>query len=534
MRQFEIMKNKWYLSVFIFLFGAILSLAFAPFGYEFLAVFSLAMLLFVWTNNLTATFYEPEINQAKDKNEINSRLNISHAKANAIYGFLFGLGFFGFSVYWVYISIHNYGNANAILAIIITLSLIAYLAIFIAVLGFIFTKIFPQNNFLKIFIVFPSLWTLFEFLRGWLFTGFPWMFIGYSQIDAPLRGYAPFIGVYGISFLVAFTASALVVVFKTKKFWQRLIIIILTILIWICGAILAKIDWTKSDKEFKVSLIQANVAQELKWQILERDNILQKYFDLTKNNLHNDIIVWPEAAIPAFPDQVKSFLHKIAILAKNNHSTIISGIPINEQINNSDVYFNAMISVGTYDNKYLKRHLVPFGEYVPLEFVFSNFMNYFAIPMSNFIPGNNKQPDFVIDSTTIAPFICYEIAYPYLVLDYLPKAGLLLTISDDSWFGKSIALAQHLEIARMRSLETGRYQLVVANTGLTAIIDSFGKVIAKAPAFNDFVVNGKIPIKSGSTPWICFGHYLWILLAIVCFIIAWHNQRKKSNFDKKS
>lgn len=501
MKKFDILKNQWYASVLLFIFGAILSLAFAPFGYYPLALFSLAMLLYVWINT-------QKVNQ------------------NSYYGFLYGLGFFSFSVYWLYISIHNYGNANSILAIIITAIFIFYLAIFFALFGFVFTKFFPKNNLLKVLLIFPAGWTLTELLRGWLFTGFPWMFLGYSQIDSPLRGYAPLFGVYGISFLTAYSAAVLIAIFRTKKLLQRIIIIIFSLLIWLGGAILAKIDWTKPDtKEMSVSLVQANIPQEVKWQILERKDILQNYFNLTKNNL-TELVVWPEAAIPAFPYQVKNFLNKIDNLTKNNHSTVITGILIDKTKNTKDIYYNAMMSFGAFHNTYLKRHLVPFGEYVPFESIFGNFMKYFAIPMSDLIAGDSKQADFIVNDFVIAPFVCYEIAYPYLVLNYLPKAGLLITISDDSWFGKSIALAQHLEIARMRSLETGRYQLVVANTGLTAIVNSFGEIVAKAPAFSSYVLKGKIQIRAKATFFVCFGKYLWILLIIVCLLMAWHNRSK--------
>lgn len=515
MRKVELIRKKMFLSFFAFVLGAILPLAFAPFEYYPIAFFCLASLLFLWSNAGKNTLTNESL--------VGTKLNNNQlAKNNALYGFYFGLGFFGFSVYWVYISIHNFGNASSILAIGITLLFILYLSLFPALQGYLVTKFFPHNNLRKLLLVFPSSWVLLELFRGWLFTGFPWMYLGYSQIDAPLRGFAPIFGVYGVSFLTVFTAAAVVGFFMTKEVFKRTSIAVLTLFIWFSGFVLAKIDWTKqSGKELTVSLIQANVPQELKWQLLERNSILKKYVDFTKQNLSSDIIVWPEAAIPAFQNQVDNYLLHMGKLAKDNNITIISGIPIIEHENSAvENYFNGMISFGNDNNKYLKRHLVPFGEFVPLKFWFGNFMDYFSIPMSDFASGHDNQPDFLINKTIIAPFICYEIAYPNLVLSYFPKAGLIVTISDDSWFGKSLALAQHLEIARMRSLETGRYQLVVANTGLTAIVDSFGKVVAQAPAFKDFALDGKVQIRTGATFWVCYGHYLWILLIILCLVFA--------------
>lgn len=497
-------KSRVFLHFVSFILGAITVLGFAPFNYYLVVFFSLGMLLFIW------------INSGKSTAEINSA-----AVLNASLGYCFGLGFFGFSVFWIYISIHNFGNANAFLSSFITLIFILYLALFPALTGYILTRFFPKNNFRKFLLAFPALWVLVECFQGWFLTGFPWMNLGLSQIDSPLRGFAPIFGIYGVSFFTVFTAGLIVNIFLAKKLWQKILLIILIILLWTLSGFLTQIAWTKqSGKELTVSLIQANISQELKWEPLERENILQKYLELTKPNLNSNLIVWPEAAIPAFPRQVSDYLNKLQKLIKQNHTTIITGIPLSDSTNGKELYYNGMLSFGNNENKYLKRHLVPFGEFVPLQWLVGNFMSYFAIPMSDFTSGNGAQPDFVINDIVIAPFVCYEIAYPAQVLDYFPRAGLIITISDDSWFGKSIALAQHLAIARMRSLETGRFQLVVANTGFTAIINSAGKIQDLAPAFKDAVLNGNVQIRTGTTFWVLAGHYLWFWLVVLCLGIA--------------
>lgn len=497
----KIFHSKTSMSVLAIFSGAVLPLAFAPFGYYLVAEVSLVLLLFVW-------------------------LGASPGKA-FWYGWLFGLAFFGCGIYWVYISVHHYGNAPVILAAAILALLVAFLALYPAIQGYLLNKFFPENNWPKFLLAFPASFVILEWFRGWVLSGFPWLFLGYGHVSSPLGGWAPIFGVYGVSFLIALTAGAIFYLLYLRKNKKLLISLIsLVILLWVIGVSLTKINWTRQVGEpIQVSLIQGNISQEQKWKPEELWTILNSYSFLTAKNFSSKIIVWPEAAIPAYQDDAWVYLKLLSFMAKRHGTTILSGIPFHDDKTDRD--YNGIIALGADNGKYYKRHLVPFGEYLPLKFALSWLHKFFTIPMSGFSRGSKKQPELLAQGIVLAPFICYEIAYPCLVLDYLPKAGMLLTVCDDSWFGKSIASAQHLEIARMRSLEVGRYQLLTANTGITAVIDAKGKILTRAPEFQQAVITEKVKNLSGRTPWVAFGKYLWLPLLLLGLLWAWIKRKNK-------
>ncbi|MDR1012499.1 MAG: apolipoprotein N-acyltransferase [Coxiellaceae bacterium] len=483
-----------YLGITAFISGIILPFAFAPFGCYLLAEFSLILLLFIWS--------------------------LSSTKMAFWYGGLFGISFFGYGIHWLYISIHHYGGISSLFAGLVVALLVIFLAFYYATFGYLLNSFFPGISLIKFLLVFPISFALLEWIRGWFFSGFPWLFLGYSHIDSPLRGWATIFGIYGVSLVIAETAGAsfCILLFRNRK---KLVIslVLLIVLLWNLGWIFSRINWTQPIGEpIQVSLIQGNFSQKQKWQKDELINILNTYAFLTAKNFSSKIIVWPETAIPAYPEDIQSYLKSLSLMAKRNGIAILSGIPLKEK-NHS---YNGIITLGVDENiKYYKRHLVPFGEYLPFRFILSRFHRFFIIPMSDFINGSNDQPNFVVHNIVFAPFICYEIAYPYLVLNYIPKAGMLLTVCDDSWFGQSIASFQHLEIARMRSLEVGRYQLFAANTGITAIINHKGEIVEKAPEFKQSVLNANVQNFVGKTPWVVFGKYLWFLLSLLGLWWSW-------------
>ncbi|MBU0744486.1 MAG: apolipoprotein N-acyltransferase [Gammaproteobacteria bacterium] len=500
--MWKLLKNlnpKIYLGIVALFGGAILPLAFAPFGYYLVAEVSLVLLLFVW-------FW-------------------SSPKLAFWYGWLFGAAFFSGGIYWVYISIRYFGNAPVILAIAILALLVALMGLYTAVQGYLLNHFYPENRWYKFLLVFPASFVVLEWIRGWFLSGFPWLFLGYGHIDSPLSGWATIFGVYGVSFFVAQTAGAVFWMFCNRKNKMILAVLMLFIaIIWGMGAVFARIDWTKQYGDLlEVSLIQGNTPQEQKWNPNELPSILNQYSFLTAKNLTSKIIVWPEAAIPVFPEEVSQYLKSISMMAKKNKITILSGVPFYDK--KDDRYYNGIISFGAKEGRYYKRHLLPFGEYLPLKGFLSWLREFLIIPMSDFSSGSKNQPDLFAGDILLAPFICYEVAYPALALDYLPKAGLLVTVSDDSWFGESIALAQHLEISRMRSLEVGRYQLISTNTGISAIVDAKGKVIAEAPEFKQVVLKSKVGNFVGRTPWVAFGRFLW--LPIFLFFLLWARRMNK-------
>lgn len=493
------LKKKTFSSLIALFAGAILPLGFAPFGHYLVTEVSLGLLLLIWSQTTS------------------SRLSFW-------YGWLFGLTFFGCGVYWVYISIHHFGNAPIPLAILILALLVTFMALYPALQGYLLNRIFPQNDWRKFLVAFPAIWVILEWLRGWVITGFPWLFLGYSHIDSLLRGWATVFGAYGVSFAIAQTAGAIVCLyFYRKKIKSIILLILLITTLWIGGYCLAKINWTKkTDTPIKVSLIQGNISLDQKWNENEWLSILNSYTILTAQNFSSKLIVWPEAAIPVLTADAQFYLKLLSKTAKKYNTTILSGVSFyDSQAGN---YSNGILAFGANEGRYHKRHLVPFGEYLPLRFMLGWLHNYLMIPMSDFSSGTKNQPALLIGKTLLAPFICYEIAYANLVLDYLPKAGILVTVCEDGWFGESIAAAQHLEIARMRSLEVGRYQLLATSTGITAIIDSSGKIISQLPTFKQAVLTANIQLLSGATPWVKFGQYIWLLSLLVILLVA---KRKK-------
>ncbi len=490
----NLLKSLNYRDLISLLAGGLLAFAFAPFNIYPLAVICPAILLIVWRDcSLKQAFWR---------------------------GFIFGIGFFGIAASWIFVSIHEFGNTSAPLAVFITSLFVFFLSLYPAVQGYVLTRFFPCDNFSKFCLAFPSSWVLLEWIRGWFLSGFPWLFLGASQVASPLSGLAPVIGEYGISFVVVFCSGLLVYGFYalfTPKKWRAALCFLAIILIWVGAALLTSINWTKPQGQpIKVSLVQGNIPQQLKWDPAYLQATLQSYYQLTETHWDSQIIVWPEAAIPMLLNDAKNFLDPLDQEAKQHHTAFITGIPIQDGFD----YYNGIISLGIGHGIYYKRHLVPFGEYVPLDSLLRGLIGIFNIPMSNFSAGPFQQNNLRTDDTIIAPFVCYEIAYPKLVLSLLPQANLLLTVSNDAWFGDSFAPAQHLQIGQMRALETGRYHLFSSNTGLTAIITPQGKIQASAPPFQKAVLTGTVQKLVGATPYVWMGYIPILVLMGLLFLIA--------------
>ena len=398
--------NKLTLNIFSLLSGALLPFAFAPFHWYPLAFISPAVLLFIW---LRSTPWQ------------------------ALYrGFLFGIGLFGVGASWVYISIHTFGNASTALAGLITALFVLILAVFPATQGLFFTILFRRSRTpLTCLLAFPAVWILWECLRTWIFSGFPWLFLGYSQLDSLLRGFTPLFGVYGLSLITTVISGslALLIVYKNCKF--KVASLCLIILLFGIGAALSTAKWTHpSGKTVSASLVQGNISQTLKWNNAALLNILKIYRDETNQHWNSKIIVWPEAAIPAFPQQVQFYIDLMQKEAQQHGVALILGVPtLNSK---TQEYHNSMIVLGNGKGLYSKRKLVPFGEYIPLKNIFSGIMKKFNIPMSGFTPGAANQPPMIAAGIPFSPFICYEIAYPVEIIDSVKNTQLIVVISDDS------------------------------------------------------------------------------------------------------
>ncbi|HEV2614057.1 MAG TPA: apolipoprotein N-acyltransferase [Gammaproteobacteria bacterium] len=461
-----------------FIAGAILPMAFAPVGFEGLAILSPVVLLFLLDN-------------------------ISPKQA-LLRGLVYGLGFFGFGAYWIYISIDTYGNTNFIIAGIITAGFIGILAMFPAVMCYVYKK------YINAFFGFACLWVIFEWIRSWFFTGFPWLLLGQSQTNNLfLKGYAPIVGVYGLSFLTVFTASLFYNLCKNNK---KILSGILFVLIWSAGYCLNYIQWTHPISEpFPITLIQGNIPEMTKWDPHQAYKSLKTYEALSAQHLDSKMIIWPEAAITMLNVDAKPFLEDLNKTAEQHKTAIITGIPIYK----NNKYYNGAIVVGDGHGEYLKRHLVPFGEYVPLEKYLRGLIGFFNLPMSSFTPGPQVQHLLSVQGMSVAPFICYEIAYSHLLRTDLPRAEILVTMSNDSWFDQSEALAQHRQIAQLSAEMTQRYMLVATNSGKTAVIDPFGNIVASAPENQPAFITSSVQAMGGTTPWITFGNWPILILMLI-------------------
>jgi len=455
-------------------------------------------------------------------------LNTSPKRALCL-GFFFGLGLFGTGVYWVFISIHVIGEVPTLLAGIITALFIAILSVFPASVAYVANRYFADlPPAAKLIYVYPALWVTSEWIRSFIFTGFPWLFIGYSQTNSPLKGFAPLLGVYGISFIALLTSALFVHAFiqlKQRQYLRSYTSLFIILTLWIGGGLLNLIKWTKAQQEpISVALVQGNIAQTIKWTPEFLQLSLDRYQSLTEPLWKKDtLIIWPEAAIPMALQDASDFINQLNDRAKKSQASLILGIPIRNE--NGD-YYNAVATLGSNNQVYLKRHLVPFGEYTPYSDLFSDALKFMNIPMSNMAPGKPRQEPLELNHTKILTSVCYEIAFPDLIRSTDPNIGLLLTVTNDAWFGKSNAQAQHLQMAAMRSLEFARPLLFVSNDGITAIVNANGEIQAAAPPHTAFVLHGTIQARTGLTPWMRFGSDLILMIIIASLITAYRHKKR--------
>lgn len=471
--------------------GALLVLAFAPGSLFPLAVLSPALLFLLW-------------------------MDATPGRA-AWRGFLYGLGLFGAGVSWVYVSLHNYGNMPAPMAAFATLLFVAVLALFPALLGYLQARWFPVRGMWFMAAALPALWVLAEWWRGWFLTGFPWLNLGYSQAGTWLSGYAPWLGVYGVSLACAVSAGLVAqAVREPRKSWR--LCLPLLVAVWAGGWAAGQVQWVyPAGEPLRAALVQANVSLAEKWHPEKRSTIVHRYLELNQSALGAQLIVWPEAAIPAYLDEVKPELDTIARLAREHGSEFLIGVV--ERTPDRRRYYNSVVAVGAVSGIYRKHHLVPFGEFLPLRSWTEWLLDYLQIPMSNFSRGASDQLPLVAAARRIGITICYEDAFGGEVIRMLPEAELLVNVSEDAWFGDSLAPHQRLQMARLRSLETGRPMLRAANTGPSAAIDHRGVVIARSPQFRPFILLTQVQPMQGATPYVRAGN-LPLVLALVALTAA--------------
>ena len=427
-------------------------------------------------------------------------------------GFAFGAGFFLAGVSWIYVSLHVFGLMPAPLAGIATVGFCLVLALFPALVGWLQARLgLPRA--LNLLLVLPALWTLAEWVRGWLFTGFPWIATGYSAVDTALAGLAPIAGVYGLSFALAMIAGAIALV-PAASTPQRALAVLVAIAWFVAGGAAGRIEWTRArGAPIEVALLQGNIPQELKFVPGRYESIVNTYLKLLERAPAR-LTVLPETAIPRFigdlePELVRAFrAHGIA-----NGGDVLVGLPTGDPRGR---YYNSMVSFGTSPSGvYSKSHLVPFGEFMPPGF--SWIVAILKIPLAEFTRGPQVQQPLAIAGERVAVNICYEDAFGEEIIRQLPEATLLVNASNVAWFGDSLAPAQHLQIARMRSIETGRAMLRATNTGVTAIIDHRGRT-ERLEGFSEGVLVGKVIGREGATPYVRFGNTG--VLAIIASVLV--------------
>ena len=472
--------------------GAALALAFAPFGLFLVAFGSLAALFLAWRE-------------------------CRSPRRAFLRGWLFGLGAFGVGMSWVQESF-AFANVAGVLAFVLAAGLVAGLALYPACLGWLLVRVAPSGSDApRLLATYPAAWTLWEWLRGWAFTGFPWLQVGYSQIDGPAAGWLPVIGVHGAGAITAFAAGA--IAFALVRRDRRAFVVLgASAAMWAAGTGLARIDWVRpAGAPVEVAIVQGNVAQGEKWRPEMRDVTLERYAALTRERFGADLVVWPETALPGFFDTFRAFAHELLTEAVKHGSAVLTGVPMRD--GPGGPYLNAVAMLGAEPGFYFKRRLVPFGEYLPFAFVLRPVVDALGIRMADFSPGPRAQEPMRLGRHALGVSICYEIAFaPAARLD-LPEAALLVTVSNDAWFGDSIGPHQHLEIARVRAAETGRWLVRATNTGLSAVISPRGEVRGRLPQFEVAADTFEVVPMAGATPYVRFGDAP-VLLALAVWFVA--------------
>ncbi|MDD4928498.1 MAG: apolipoprotein N-acyltransferase [Gallionella sp.] len=471
------------------LVGALCVFGFAPFGVFPLPVAALAVLFVHWCRAQTP-------------------------RAAARTGFAFGLGLFGAGISWIYVALHDFGSMPMWLAAPATLLFAAFLALFTALAGYLQAR-FRVPLSARVVLVMPAVWVSIEWLRGMIFTGFPWLTLGYAHSDSSLAGYAPLLGVYGVSLLAAICAGLLAILWIERR--RALAAIAVLIAVWGAGELLRHVSWTESfGTPFSVTLVQGNIPQDIKFNEDELAGTLDTYRRLVMQNPAR-LTILPETALPMLRDDVpQELIEQLRDNARRNNGDLLVGVFDRDR----GGYYNSVFPLGVSDDRfayeephYRKHHLVIFGEFIPLRPVFGWLINELLnIPMGDLARGELVQSPLNVAGQQVAVNICYEDVFGEEIIMALPAATLLVNVTNDGWYGYSHAASQHNQISQLRALETGRMMLRATNTGVTSIIGVNGAVLQQLPQHQQAVLRGLVQGYQGSTPYVRWGNLAVLLL----------------------
>ena len=471
-----------------FVAGALTMLSFAPFGYYLLAPLLLLPVLY-------SSF-------------------VLQPRTAAWLGFSYGAGLFLAGTYWLYTSIHVFGKAPLWVALIVMLGLVLIMASYYALGAWLINRL-AAGNVLRLLIVGPAIWVGSEWLRGWFMSGFPWMTLGYGQIDSPLAGFAPIVGVYGVSLMVSLSGTALLVaLLSTSR--RRSLMLAVAVVPWLAGAALQQLSWiSPAGPAVQATIVQGGVSQDQKWERDQFWKTLNLYQASIDQHPDSDLLVWPEVALPAVDYYIADFLQALDDHVAVRGQTLLVGV-LEASGPDAPIYNSVLKLDGGERQVYRKRHLVPFGEYFPVPGFVRNWMRMMSLPNSDLQAGEDDQPLLVTaGGLKLAVAICYEDAYPAEQLSGLPDASILINVSNDAWFGDSIAPHQHLEIARMRALEVARYVIRSTNNGVSAFIGPDGTVLEQGPQFEYVAMTREVTPLNGYTPYARFGNWPVVVLCLL-------------------
>jgi apolipoprotein N-acyltransferase len=434
----------------------------------------------------------------------------------ALLGFWFNFGTFAAGTYWLYVSLHIFGQAPVYVAAFLMIALVCIMGLYHAALGYVVARWLPETGAVLWLLVVPAAWLLVEWLRGWFLSGFSWLSLGYSQTDTWLANLAPVGGVYAISAALLVCAGALTtLVLGSPR--TRIVAAIVLAVPWTASAALGSIQWTHaSGAPVTVAVIQGSIPQDEKWLDSNKQTTLDLYQRLTETALGTRLIVWPESAPPDLANELVAWITAMYRETYSHHSALVFGVV--RATDDGQQYYNSVLSLDKTLNWYSKNHLVPFAEFFPVPSFVRAWLRLHSLPYSDFTRGGDDQPPLPAGDLSLGATICYEDAYGSSMIHVLRSADALVNVTNDAWFGHSTARHQHFQIARMRALEAGRYLIRAANDGISGVVGPRGEVVARAPEFTPYVLKSAVTPYRGLTPYAHVGN--WLIVSLCAAVLA--------------